>query len=102
LVALEIGLQFAPALSQRSQANVKLIGVVPDQVPVPATSVCPFAAVPVIVGGDVLLGAASERAELLRGRRSAIAAAVHTAVAAITAPHVVLPRLASFLLLLIR
>jgi len=58
LVAPEIGTQLAPAVSHRCHPNMKLIGVVPVQLPVPATSVWSFAAEPVIVGSDVLAGAA--------------------------------------------
>jgi hypothetical protein len=56
-VAPAIAPQFAPALSQRLHSNAKLMGVGPDHDPVLATSVWPFAAVPEIVGGEVLRGA---------------------------------------------
>jgi hypothetical protein len=57
-VAPVIAAQTEPELSQRCHSNVKLIGSVPSQLPVPATSVWPLTAGPVIVGGDVFEGAA--------------------------------------------
>jgi hypothetical protein len=48
--------QFAPALSQRCHTYVKVIGVVPLQLPLDAASVFPCAAVPEMVGTLVFDG----------------------------------------------
>ena len=49
--------QLAPAVSQRCQTYVYEIGAVPDQTPGSADNSCPACAVPLIEGGDELLGA---------------------------------------------
>ncbi len=55
-VAPEMFAQFAPALSQRCHTYVKVIGVVPLQLPLDAASVFPCAAVPEMVGTLVFDG----------------------------------------------
>src|SRR6476661_299185 len=45
------------ALLQRSQSILKVIGLVPFQLPVVASSVWPTVGVPVITGGEVACGA---------------------------------------------
>src|SRR2546423_1854319 len=55
-VAPETSAQLAPTRSQRRHWYVKVIGVVPVQLPRSATSVWPSRAVPEIDGGRVLAG----------------------------------------------
>lgn len=71
-----------PELLQRCHWNAKLIGGVPSQLPVPATSVWPLTAGPEIEGGDVLFGAAWGSAPPLSGSSRAVSAAEAMAVAA--------------------
>jgi hypothetical protein len=80
-VAPAIDAQLAPAPSHRLHWSAKLMGVVPDHEPVPATSVCAVLAVPEIVGGEVFTGAACGWALPLSGRSRAVIAAAASATA---------------------
>src|SRR5947207_15793245 len=73
-VAFEMFRQLPPPTPQRRHWYEKSIGVDPDHVPGSAFSVCPSCAVPEIVGGDVLLGAAAvdAPADLLRPTSTAV------------------------------
>jgi hypothetical protein len=73
--------QFPPPPPQRRHWYSKVMGVDPDQLPVDALSVCPTAAVPEIVGGDVLVGAAWVEATIPEAPLSAVSAELATATA---------------------
>src|SRR5579859_8032396 len=82
-VALAMFLQLPPAGPQRRHWYEKSIGVEPVHVPGSAFSVWPSWAVPEIVGGEVLLGAAADAAPacMVRPMNAAVTARPTTSAA---------------------
>ena len=81
--ASESGAGSAPRkTSAHPAAAKKVIGVVPDHVPLETTSFWPTWAVPLIVGGDVFFGGIAAAAAWCAARATAVG--MHTKVAART------------------